>query len=152
MFDQLSQNISLAIRRFKGKVTINEQDIKQMMSDLRVALTDADVHLSVIDSLLLELETKSLDQQVIRGIKPAEKIIQLFQDLISNYLGEGEELSFASKPTIVMVVGLQGTGKNNATRKTCETLFEQTSIACGGRHAAPRRHYTIATIGGIDGR
>lgn len=117
MFDQLSQNISLAIRRFKGKVTINEQDIKQMMSDLRVALTDADVHLSVIDTLLLELETKALDQQVIKGIKPAEKIIQLLQDLIGSYLGEGEELSFQRKPTIIMVVGLQGTGKTTQLAK-----------------------------------
>ena len=125
MFDQLSQNISLAIRRFKGKVTINEQDIKQMMSDLRVALTDADVHLSVIDSLLLELETKSLDQQVIKGIKPAEKIIQLLQDLISNYLGEGEELSFASKPTIVMVVGLQGTGKTTQLAKLAKRYLNK---------------------------
>jgi signal recognition particle subunit SRP54 len=128
MFDQLSQNISLAIRRFKGKVTINEQDIKQMMSDLRVALTDADVHLSVIDSLLLELETKSLDQQVIKGIKPAEKIIQLLQDLISNYLGEGEELSFASKPTIVMVVGLQGTGKTTQLAKLAKRYLNKRQL------------------------
>jgi signal recognition particle subunit SRP54 len=128
MFDQLSQNISLAIRRFKGKVTINEQDIKQMMSDLRVALTDADVHLSVIDSLLLELETKSLDQQVIKGIKPAEKIIQLLQDLISNYLGEGEELSFASKPTIVMVVGLQGTGKTTHLAKLAKRFLNKRQL------------------------
>jgi signal recognition particle subunit SRP54 len=128
MFDQLSQNISLAIRRFKGKVTINEQDIKQMMSDLRVALTDADVHLSVIDSLLLELETTSLDQQVIKGIKPAEKIIQLLQDLISNYLGEGEELSFASKPTIVMVVGLQGTGKTTQLAKLAKRFLNKRQL------------------------
>jgi signal recognition particle subunit SRP54 len=128
MFDQLSQNISLAIRRFKGKVTINEQDIKQMMSDLRVALTDADVHLSVIDSLLLELETKSLDQQVIKGIKPAEKIIQLLQDLISNYLGEGEELSFTSKPTIVMVVGLQGTGKTTHLAKLAKRFLNKRQL------------------------
>jgi signal recognition particle subunit SRP54 len=128
MFDQLSQNISLAIRRFKGKVTINEQDIKQMMSDLRVALTDADVHLSVIDSLLLELETTSLDQQVIKGIKPAEKIIQLLQDLISNYLGEGEELSFASKPTIVMVVGLQGTGKTTQLAKLAKRYLNKRQL------------------------
>jgi signal recognition particle subunit SRP54 len=128
MFDQLSQNISLAIRRFKGKVTINEQDIKQMMSDLRVALTDGDVHLSVIDSLLLELETKSLDQQVIKGIKPAEKIIQLLQDLISNYLGEGEELSFTSKPTIVMVVGLQGTGKTTQLAKLAKRFLNKRQL------------------------
>lgn len=117
MFDQLSQSINLAFRRLKGKVTINDQDIKQMMLDLRTSLIDADVHLSVIDSLLAEFESEALDEQVIKGIKPAEKIIHLFETLIKHYLGEGEELSFKSSPSVVMIVGLQGTGKTTQLAK-----------------------------------
>ena len=128
MFEQLSQNINLAVRRLKGKVTINEQDIKQMMSDLRVALIDADVHLSVIDTLLLDLEAKALDQQVIKGIKPAEKIIQLLQELIADALGEGEELLLTNKPTIVMMVGLQGTGKTTQVAKLAKRFSNKRQL------------------------
>jgi signal recognition particle subunit SRP54 len=117
MFEQLSQNLNLAFRRLKGKVTINDQDIKQMMLELRNSLLDADVHLSVIDSLLEEFETQALEEQVIKGVKPAEKIIQLFERLIQQYLGEGAELSFSSSPTVIMIVGLQGTGKTTQVAK-----------------------------------
>jgi signal recognition particle subunit SRP54 len=117
MFDQLTQNINLAFRRLKGKVTINDQDIKEMMSELRTSLIDADVHVSVIESLLSQFEPLALNEQVIKGVKPADKIIQLFERLIKEYLGEGEELSFATSPTVVMIVGLQGTGKTTQVVK-----------------------------------
>jgi signal recognition particle subunit SRP54 len=99
-----------------------------MMSDLRVALIDADVHLSVIDDLLQELEAKSLDQQVIKGVKPAEKMIQLLESLIRDYLGEGEELSFNKKPTIIMVVGLQGTGKTTQVAKLANRFSDKRQL------------------------
>ena len=128
MFDQLSQNINLAFRRLKGKVTINDQDIKQMMLDLRTSLIDADVHLSVIDSLLTEFESQALNEQVIKGVKPAEKIIQLFETLIKQYLGEGEELTFKSSPTVVMIVGLQGTGKTTQLAKLAKRFSSKKQL------------------------
>jgi signal recognition particle subunit SRP54 len=128
MFDQLSQNINLAFRRLKGKVTINDQDIKQMMLDLRTSLIDADVHLSVIDSLLAEFESLALDEQVIKGVKPAEKIIQLFETLIKSYLGEGEELSFKSSLSVVMIVGLQGTGKTTQLAKLAKRFSSKKQL------------------------
>ena len=78
MFERLTESLQLTFRRFKGKVTINEQDIRLMVSDLRAALLDADVHLSVIEEIVSDLQEKALDEQVIKGVKPAEKIISIF--------------------------------------------------------------------------
>ncbi len=128
MFDQLSQNINLAFRRLKGKVTINERDIREMMASLRTALMDADVHLSVVDSLLSALEAQALNQQVIQGVKPADKIIQMVESLIKGYLGQGEELTFTKPPSVVMVVGLQGTGKTTQLVKLAKRFASQKQL------------------------
>jgi signal recognition particle subunit SRP54 len=117
MFERLTESLQLTFRRFKGKVTINEQDIRSMVLDLRAALLDADVHVSVIDEILADLQTRALDEQVIKGVKPAEKIISIFESQLKEVLGEGEELPLIAKPTIIMMVGLQGTGKTTQAAK-----------------------------------
>jgi signal recognition particle subunit SRP54 len=117
MFERLTESLQLTFRRFKGKVTINEQDIRSMVADLKVALLDADVHLSVIDEIVAELQVKALDEKVIKGVKPAEKIISIFEQHLKELLGEAEELPLADQPTVIMMVGLQGTGKTTQAAK-----------------------------------
>jgi signal recognition particle subunit SRP54 len=117
MFERLTESLQLAFRRFKGRVTINEQDVRAMVNDLKAALLDADVHVSVIDDILEELQLKALDEQVIKGVKPAEKIISLFENSLKDLLGEGEDLPFTEHPTVIMLVGLQGTGKTTQAAK-----------------------------------
>jgi signal recognition particle subunit SRP54 len=117
MFERLTESLQLTFRRFKGKVTINEQDIRSMVADLKASLLDADVHLSVIDEIVAELQEQALDEHVIKGIKPAEKIISIFEQHLRELLGEAEELPLTDQPTVIMMVGLQGTGKTTQASK-----------------------------------
>ena len=125
MFERLTESLQLTFRRFKGKVTINEQDIRSMVSDLRAALLDADVHLSVIDEILADLQEKALDEQVIKGVKPAEKIISIFENHLKELLGEAEELPLTDRPTVIMMVGLQGTGKTTQAAKLAKRFKDK---------------------------
>jgi signal recognition particle subunit SRP54 len=125
MFERLTESLQLTFRRFKGKVTINEQDIRSMVLDLRAALLDADVHVSVIDEILADLQTRALDEQVIKGVKPAEKIISIFESRLKEVLGEGEELPLLANPTIIMMVGLQGTGKTTQAAKLAKRFHDK---------------------------
>jgi signal recognition particle subunit SRP54 len=125
MFERLTESLQLTFRRFKGKVTINEQDIRSMVLDLQAALLDADVHVSVIDEILADLQTRALDEQVIKGVKPAEKIISIFESRLKEVLGEGEELPLLAKPTIIMMVGLQGTGKTTQAAKLAKRFHDK---------------------------
>ena len=125
MFERLTDSLQLTFRRFKGKVTINEQDIRLMVSDLKAALLDADVHLSVIDEILADLQEKALDEQVIKGVKPAEKIISIFENHLKELLGEAEELPLTDRPTVIMMVGLQGTGKTTQAVKLAKRFRDK---------------------------
>ena len=125
MFERLTDSLQLTFRRFKGKVTINEQDIRSMVSDLKAALFDADVHLSVIDEILFDLQEKALDEQVIKGVKPAEKIISIFENHLRELLGQAVELPLTDKPTVIMMVGLQGTGKTTQAAKLAKRFKDK---------------------------
>ncbi len=125
MFERLTESLQLTFRRFKGKVTINEQDIRSMVSDLRAALLDADVHLSVIEEIVSDLQEKALDEQVIKGVKPAEKIISIFENHLKELLGEAEELPLSDQPTVIMMVGLQGTGKTTQAAKLAKRFKDK---------------------------
>ena len=125
MFERLTDSLQLTFRRFKGKVTINEQDIRSMVSDLKAALLDADVHLSVIDEILFDLQEKALDEQVIKGVKPAEKIISIFENHLRELLGQAVELPLTDKPTVIMMVGLQGTGKTTQAAKLAKRFKDK---------------------------
>jgi signal recognition particle subunit SRP54 len=125
MFERLTDSLQLTFRRFKGKVTINEQDIRSMVADLKAALLDADVHLSVIDEIVAELQVKALDEHVIKGIKPAEKIISIFEQHLKELLDEAEELPLVDQPTVIMMVGLQGTGKTTQAAKLAKRFKDK---------------------------
>ena len=128
MFERLTDSLQLTFRRFKGKVTINEQDIRSMVSDLKAALLDADVHLSVIDEILFDLQEKALDEQVIKGVKPAEKIISIFENHLRELLGQAVELPLTDKPTVIMMVGLQGTGKTTQAAKLAKRFKDKKAL------------------------
>ncbi len=113
MFEKLTQSIQQAVRSLKGQGRISEQNIQESLRAVRIALLEADVHVSVVRGLLEGVKAKALGQEVVKSLTPDQHFIKILYDELARVLGEGDsKLHFPSVPPgIVMLVGLQGSGK-----------------------------------------
>lgn len=125
MFDSLSDKLELAFRKLAGQATINEINIGIAMRDIKRALLGADVNYKVAKKLVEDIREKSLGEQVIKSVSPAQMIVKIVNDELTDIMG-GEhrplELSPRRLPAIVMVAGLQGSGKTTFCAKLARRL------------------------------
>lgn len=125
MFDSLSDKLELAFRKLAGQATINEINIGIAMRDIKRALLGADVNYKVAKKLVEDIREKSLGEQVIKSVSPAQMIVKIVNDELTDIMG-GEhrplELSPKKLPAIVMVAGLQGSGKTTFCAKLARRL------------------------------
>lgn len=125
MFDSLSDKLELAFRKLAGQATINEINIGIAMRDIKRALLGADVNYKVAKKLVEDIREKSLGEQVIKSVSPAQMIVKIVNDELTDIMG-GEhrplELSPKKLPAIVMVAGLQGSGKTTFCAKLAKRL------------------------------
>ncbi len=119
MFEKLTQGIQQAVRSLKGQGRISEQNIQESLRAVRLALLEADVHVSIVKDLLEGVKAKALGQDVVRSLTPDQHFIKILNDELVRVLGEGDsKLHFPSVPPgIVMLVGLQGSGKTTTAGK-----------------------------------
>jgi len=123
MFETLTQRLSQALQRVKGKGRITEANIKDVAREIRVALLEADVALSVAKSLIKRVHERALGKEVEQSINPGQAFIKIVHDEIIDVLGtEDVTINKRDWPTIVMVVGLQGVGKTTTTAKLARHL------------------------------
>lgn len=125
MFELLAEKFSSVIDKLKGAKKIDEKTLDDALRDIRVALLDADVHVDVVKQFIADIKQKFLGQEVIKGLTAGETIIKLLYDETLSILG-GQEPPTLNKsekpPTIVMLVGLQGTGKTTTAGKLAKYL------------------------------
>lgn len=119
MFESLSETFQGLFQRFTGQGKLTERNIKDGLREVKVALLEADVNYKVVKGFIRSVTEKAVGQEVIRSIRPGEQIIKIVHDeLVSLMGGEAVELEFASSgPTVVMMVGLQGSGKTTTCAK-----------------------------------
>ena len=119
MFDELSDKFEEAIKSLRGQDKLTASNIEGALKIVRKALIDADVNLDVTDEFLKEIKQEALGAEVVKGIKPAEKFIEVVHKKLIDVLGDKENKIEESqiKPTIVLLVGLQGAGKTTAAAK-----------------------------------
>ncbi len=119
MFDDLTSKLDRVFRNLRGVGKISESNIREATADVRRALLEADVNLQVTREFLVKVEEKALGQEVMKSLQPAQLFIKVVHDELVALLGEKEaRLSSAKKPpTVVMVVGLQGSGKTTFCAK-----------------------------------
>jgi signal recognition particle subunit SRP54 len=124
MFNKLSENISGIFSKLTGKGVIREEDVNLAMREIRLALLDADVSLEVTKDFIAKVREKALGEEVIKSITPAQMVIKIVQDELTNFLGSDEsELNFkVTPPAILMMVGLQGSGKTTSSGKLANYL------------------------------
>ena len=119
MFEELSSKFESAIKQLRGQAKISETNIEPALKDVRRALVSADVNLSVVDEFLRDIKEDALGIDVVKGITPDQKLIDIVHRKLTEVMGENNEplIEETSGTTIIMLVGLQGAGKTTATAK-----------------------------------
>ncbi len=119
MFDSLSDKMQNVMRRLKGTARISEKDLKEMLREVKLALLEADVNYKVVKEFISNIEEKALGEDVMKSLTPGQQVVKIVRDELTNMLGGTDSrLVFASNPpTIIMLVGLQGSGKTTLAGK-----------------------------------
>ncbi len=121
MFDSLTQKLSQAMKSLRGQAKLTEANLESVLREVRMALLEADVHVSVARTFLQRVKEKALGSAVMQGLNPTQAFIEIVhRELVEIMGGQAPEhpITFASKsPTVVMMVGLQGAGKTTTCGK-----------------------------------
>src|SRR4028118_562388 len=119
MFDALSERLEDAWKKLRGQDKISQSNIQDARKEVRRALLSADVNLQVVKDFVAEVETKAQGAEVISGVRPDQQFIKIVYDELVKVMGETNvPLAQANQPpTVVLMAGLQGTGKTTATAK-----------------------------------
>ncbi len=127
MFDALSERLEDAWKKLRGQDKISQSNIQDALKEVRRALLSADVNLQVVKDFVAEVETEALGAEVISGVSPDQQFIKIVHDELVKVMGDTNvPLAQADKaPTIILMAGLQGTGKTTATAKLALHLRKQ---------------------------
>ena len=126
-FEGLSDKLSNAFKKLKNKGKLTESDVKQAMREVRLALLEADVNYKVAKDFTNKVTERAIGQDVMESLTPAQMVIKIVNEELTSLMGgENARLEFASKPpTIIMMCGLQGSGKTTHSAKLAKMLKEQ---------------------------
>ena len=124
MFDSLSEKLQKVFKNLRGESRISEQHLDETLKEIRIALLEADVNFKVVKQFTDIVKQKSLGQDVMQSLSPGQQIVKIVHDeLIEMLGGENVRLHFASQPpTVIMMVGLQGSGKTTSSGKLAKWL------------------------------
>ncbi|HXH52357.1 MAG TPA: signal recognition particle protein [Sphingomicrobium sp.] len=127
MFDTLSDRLGSVFDRLRGRGALSEADVRTAMREVRVALLEADVALPVAREFVDQVTEKAVGQEVLRSVTPGQMVVKIVHDALVETLGaETAELRLdVNPPAVVMMVGLQGSGKTTTTAKLAKRLTEK---------------------------
>ena len=127
MFDTLSDRLGSVFDRLRGRGALTEADVRAAMREVRVALLEADVALPVARDFVEQVTEKAVGQEVLRSVTPGQMVVKIVHDALVETLGsETAELNLnINPPAVVMMVGLQGSGKTTTTAKLAKRLAER---------------------------
>ncbi|WP_028641111.1 signal recognition particle protein [Novosphingobium acidiphilum] len=127
MFDSLSDRLSGVFDRLRGRGALSEEDVRAAMREVRIALLEADVALPVVRRFVDGVTETAIGQQVLRSVTPGQQVVKIVHDALTDMLGGGTaELDLAATPPVViMMVGLQGSGKTTSTAKIAKLLKDK---------------------------
>lgn len=126
MFDQLSGKLKNVFDKLAARGRLTEGDVDDALRGVRLALIEADVALPVIKKFMTDVREQAVGEAVLKAVKPSEQIVKIVHDGLVNVLGEGEDLNLrAQPPVVVLMAGLQGSGKTTTTAKLAKRLKEK---------------------------
>ena len=136
-FENLTNRLNMALRRFVHKDYLNEKDIDEMMKEVRLSLLEADVNIKVVNSFINDVKQKALGEKIMKGLNPGQQVVKVVSDELTKVLGSEEvTLKFSDKsPTVYMLIGLQGAGQTTHAGKLAKYIEKNYSkkvmlVAC----------------------
>ncbi len=126
-FEGLSSRLQEITRKLKGKARITEGDLKEVLREVKFALLDADVNYKIVKDFIKVIEEKAVGQDVLKSLTPGQQVVKIVKDELVELLGgENSKINFVSNPpTIIMLVGLQGSGKTTTAGKLANLIRKQ---------------------------
>ncbi|HPI50275.1 MAG TPA: signal recognition particle receptor subunit alpha, partial [Hyphomonadaceae bacterium] len=127
MFDALTDKLGKVFDGLTGRGALSEKDVNEALREIRVALLEADVALSVVKKFIDDVRPLAVGENVIKSIKPGQLVVKIVHDQLVETLGGDEEpapLKIDSPPAVIMMAGLQGSGKTTTTGKLAKRLKE----------------------------
>lgn len=126
-FEGLSSRLQDITRKLRGKTRITEGDLKEVLREVKLALLEADVNYKIVKDFVKVIEEKAVGQDVLKSLTPGQQIVKIVKDELIDLLGgEDSKISFSSNPpTIIMLVGLQGSGKTTTAGKLANIIRKQ---------------------------
>ena len=124
MFESLTDKLELTFKRLRGQGKISEKNIDDALREVRLALLEADVHVKVVKNFIESIKAKSLGQEVLQSLTPEQQFIKIVRDELIGLLGgEYKDLDLkTAPPVVIMLVGLQGSGKTTTLAKLARHL------------------------------
>ena len=126
-FDGLSSRLQEITRKLRGKARITEDDLKEVLREVKLALLEADVNYRIVKEFIKVIEEKALGQDVLKSLTPGQQVVKIVKDeLVSLLGGEESKINFTpNPPTVIMLVGLQGSGKTTTAGKLANIIRKQ---------------------------
>ncbi len=125
-FESLSDRLQSTIKKVSGQGKLTEQNMQEMLTEIRLALLEADVNFNVVKEFIANVREKAIGQDVVGSLKPGQVLVKIVHDELVDLLGgEVAKVSFEAKPTVIMMVGLQGSGKTTTTGKIAKYIKEK---------------------------
>jgi signal recognition particle subunit SRP54 len=157
MFDSLAERLQATLDDVRGRGTLTEADVNSAMREIRLALLEADVNFKVVKTFTNAVKERALGADVIGQLNPGQQVVKIVSDELTELMGgESQELVFSPRPpTIVLMAGLQGSGKTTATGKLARMLRESgSSVAVAAcdvyRPAAVDQLIKLGAQAGVD--
>src|SRR6202522_4427943 len=124
MFENLSDKLQRAFKNLRGQGSVTDENIGEALREIRVALLEADVNLTVVKDVIEHIREKAVGQEVLTNLSPTEQVIKIVRDELVTLLGKDTaRFNFASKPpTVILMAGLQGSGKTTTSGKLAAWL------------------------------
>src|SRR5262245_10738276 len=127
MFDSLTTRLTAIFDRLRGYGRLTEENVQEALREVRMALLEADVNFKVVRAFTDRVKDKALGQDVLKSLTPGQQVVKVVHDEMVELLGgSGHRLAMAAHPpTVVMLVGLQGSGKTTSAAKLARTFQRQ---------------------------
>src|ERR1700761_9446483 len=127
MFDNLSDKLQRVFKNLRGEGKLTAANMDDALREIRVALLEADVHFKVVKQFIEEVKAKALGEEVLNALSPSQQVVKIVRDELTKMLGTHQSrLRFANEPpTVVLIVGLQGSGKTTSAAKLARFLTKE---------------------------
>lgn len=126
-FEGLSSRLQSITRKIRGKARITESDLKEMLREVKLALLEADVNYKIVKEFIATVQEKALGEEVLKSLTPGQQVVKIVKDEMTELLGgQTSSINFTpNPPTVIMLVGLQGSGKTTTAGKLANLLRKQ---------------------------